>query len=654
MHVTSTKSRTFSVAIAAAVTFQATAARAQHASDNPVSTADDAYGLTLGLESVGIYSPGLVRGFNPQAAGNVRIDGLYFDQQGALSKRVVEGSAIKAGVSEIGYAFPAPTGIVDYDLRHVGGDVPSATIIANAGPYEARGISIDGSLPLIGNELVLPIGVSTQVSTQTASYGPYPGYTSNVTSIGATPRWSPNDKITVRAMVDWQQTTAAKTFPLFFTAGDFLPPAISKNYFGQNWAKGRNLTMNLGGIVSAQLSKTWLLKAGVFRAINDYPVSFADLYTDIQPNGQARHLVVGYPDQDTSSNSGEVRLSGAFTRGDWHQQLTFMARGRDTKARYGGGDVVDQGPADIGTLVQLPRPNFTYAAHTNDRTQLWSVGSAYHLDWRQRAEFELGIQDENYRETVVAPGTPDSVVSAHTPRVYSNAALALAPPWTLYAGYTQGLENSGAAPTSAKNSGAVLPASKTWQIDAGIRYAVTPKFKIIAGYFELQKPYFNLDTSNVDRELGVQRAKGVELSIAGELFEYLHVNIGALDGKVSILGPDLAAEKVGIVAVGQPLLTYVANLDYTLPWLPAASLDVSATHFGSAPASIDNGVYAPAVTRVNLGGRYQFTAFGRKSSLRLQIQNILATNKWTTQYTPGFFQWPSPRTVFAYITTDLG
>jgi iron complex outermembrane recepter protein len=653
MRVTSTKSRTFSVVIAAAVIFQATAVNAQHAADNPISAADDAYGLTLGLESVGLYSPGLVRGFNPQAAGNVRIDGLYFDQQGALSNRVIEDSTIKVGVSEIGYAFPAPTGIVDYDLRHAGGDVPSATIIANVGPDESRGVSIDGSLPVIGSELVLPIGVSTQVSTQTPSYGPYPGYTSNVTSIGATPLWSPNDKITVRAIVDWQQTSNAKTFPLYFTAGDFLPPSISKGYLGQNWAEGRNVTMNLGGIVSAQLTKIWLLKAGVFRSTNDYPVSFADQYTNIQPNGQSEHLVVGYPDQDTSSNSGEVRLTGAFLGGDWGQQLIFMARGRDTNARYGGEDVVDEGPAVIGTLVELPEPDFIYSAPTNDHTQLWSVGSAYHLDWRKRAEFEIGIQDENYRETVVAPGIPDSGMSAHLPRAYSNAAFALAPQWTLYAGYTQGLENSGAAPNSAKNSGAVLPASKTWQIDSGIRYVVTPKFKIIAGVFELQKPYFNLDTDNIDRELGVQRAKGVELSIAGELAKYLHVNIGVLDGKVSIIGSNLAAEKVGFVAVGQPLLTYVANINYDLPWLPAASMDVSATHFGTAPASIDNGVYSPAVTLVNLGGRYQFTAFGKKSSLRLQIQNLLATKKWTTQYTPGFFQWPPPRTVFAYITTDL-
>src|SRR5579863_4538993 len=132
--------------------------RAQHASDDPVASANDGFGLTLGLESIGLYGPGFVRGFNPQTAGNVRIDGLYFDQQGSLSNRVVEGSTIRVGVSEIGYAFPAPTGIVDYELRHTGDGTPSATIIANWGPYEARGLSIDGSIPLNGTELRIPIG----------------------------------------------------------------------------------------------------------------------------------------------------------------------------------------------------------------------------------------------------------------------------------------------------------------------------------------------------------------------------------------------------------------------------------------------------------------------------------------------------------------
>jgi iron complex outermembrane receptor protein len=635
-------------------TFQASDALAQHASDNPINSADDAFGLTLGLESVGIYNPGLVRGFSPISAGNVRIDSMYFDLQGAPSERVVEGSTIHVGVSEIGYPFPAPTGIADYNLRNVGGDTPTATMIANVGPYDAWGISIDGSVPLIGKELVLPIGVSTQVSTQSSGDGGfYPGLTSRVTSVGATPQWTPNSKVTVRALIDWQGTTDAKTLPEFFTAGDFLPPTISKGYVAQNWARGRNVTMNLGGLVTAQLADDWLLRAGVFRSSNDNPASFADLYTNVQLNGQSEHVLVGFSDQNTSSTSGEVRLTGTFTAGDWRQQAIFMARGRDTTSRFGGEDAVDVGPAPISAIVQVPEPDFSYSARAIDDVELWSMGAAYRVDWKSLGVLEMGIQKEDYRETDNSPGTPESEIEAHPFRYYANSAFAVTPQLTLYAGYTQGLENSGVAPNSAKNSGAVLPASLTWQVDSGARYAVTPKLKIIAGVFELQKPYFNFDTNNVDRELGVQQARGIELSVAGEVTEDFHVNVGVLDGRVGITGPALAAEGVGPIAVGQPRLIFVATANYSLPWWKAASLDVSATHIGAAPESVDNGVYTSAFTQLNIGGRYKLTVFGENSTLRLQVQNVLAAKLWQELITPGVFQWPGPRTFFAYITTDL-
>jgi iron complex outermembrane receptor protein len=162
---------------------------AQHATDDPVASATDAFGLTLGLESVGLYGPGGIRGFNPQAAGNVRIDGLYFDQQGGLSNRVVEGSTVRIGVSEIGYAFPAPTGIVDYDLRHPGNGASNASVVVSAGPYEARAVSIDGNLPLDSSELQLPMGASYQIGLQTPFGSPNPGYTSTDVNFGATPQW---------------------------------------------------------------------------------------------------------------------------------------------------------------------------------------------------------------------------------------------------------------------------------------------------------------------------------------------------------------------------------------------------------------------------------------------------------------------------------
>jgi iron complex outermembrane receptor protein len=91
-------------------------AYAQRTDDNVVTQSDDAFGKTVGDEQIGIYNPDDVRGFSPIDAGNVRIEGLFFDQQAGLTDR----SSIRVGISAQGYPFPAPTGIVDYSLRMPG------------------------------------------------------------------------------------------------------------------------------------------------------------------------------------------------------------------------------------------------------------------------------------------------------------------------------------------------------------------------------------------------------------------------------------------------------------------------------------------------------------------------------------------------------
>ncbi|MGA2549773.1 MAG: hypothetical protein ABSF50_06455 [Burkholderiaceae bacterium] len=629
------------------------AVQAQHASDDPVAAADDAFGLTLGLESIGIYSPGSVRGFNPQTAGNVRIDGLYFDQEGPLSNRVVEGSTIRVGVSEVGYAFPAPTGIVDYDLRHVGDGSPSASAVASLGPFEGRGLSVDGVVPVISSELQLPIGVSDQISTQTQPLGSTnPGYTSHVRNLGATPLWKPNDRITIRAIVDWTQTSQARTLPLIYTAGDFLPPPIPRGYYGQDWAQGRSLSENLGAIIDAKLSANWSLAAGGFRSVYDVPVSYADLYLNTQHNGRAQQAFVANPDQNTSSNSGEARLTGHFENGAWHQDVVALARGRDTLAMYGGSDVVDAGVAQLGEIIQLPEPHFQFSERTRDRTQLWSTGVGYRAQWQGHADLAIGIQHESYEKIVDAPGLPQSQLRDAPLRAYTRAALTLTDRLTAYAGYTQGLEDSGTAPSGAENRGAILPDARTWQEDAGLRIALAPKLKLIVGAFEIEKPYFNFDTSNVDRMLGMQRAKGLETSISGELLQNLNVTAGGLFGQVQIVGPDLKAEGVGPIAFGQPRAQGTVNLDYKFTRWPGFSTDLTLVYFGRSPASVDNVTQNPSQTLLFMGTRYRFALFGKPATLRVQIQNATNFYFWNMGYSPGFSQFPQ-RSLFSYLTVDL-
>jgi len=57
----------------------ATGAVAQRVSENAVTSAEDAFGNSVGRETIGLYSSSSVRGFSAFAAGNARIDGLFFD-----------------------------------------------------------------------------------------------------------------------------------------------------------------------------------------------------------------------------------------------------------------------------------------------------------------------------------------------------------------------------------------------------------------------------------------------------------------------------------------------------------------------------------------------------------------------------------------------
>src|SRR5947207_15489977 len=103
----------------AAVTM-AVPAQAQRAAENAARAAEDAFGTSIGNENVGLYSTNSARGFSPMQAGNIRIDGLYYDQQFNLQGRVVTGTTMRVGLSTQSYPFPAPTGIADINLRRPG------------------------------------------------------------------------------------------------------------------------------------------------------------------------------------------------------------------------------------------------------------------------------------------------------------------------------------------------------------------------------------------------------------------------------------------------------------------------------------------------------------------------------------------------------
>src|SRR3954467_6851401 len=113
-------------------------AQAQRAGENPLAAARDAFGTTVGTESIGLYTARDVRGFDPVQASNVRLEGLYFDRQAPppneiFNSRMVTGSSIKVGLTAQSYPFPSPTGIADVTLR-IPGDKALASVFTGYGP----------------------------------------------------------------------------------------------------------------------------------------------------------------------------------------------------------------------------------------------------------------------------------------------------------------------------------------------------------------------------------------------------------------------------------------------------------------------------------------------------------------------------------------
>jgi len=122
----------------------------QRADENAVTAAQDAFGTSIGFQNVGLYSANDARGFSPQQAGNLRIEGLYFDQQTWVTGDcMVRETTMRVGIAAQSYTFPAPTGIADLSLR-TPGDEELISAVLTRGPFDGETADLEAQLPLTG------------------------------------------------------------------------------------------------------------------------------------------------------------------------------------------------------------------------------------------------------------------------------------------------------------------------------------------------------------------------------------------------------------------------------------------------------------------------------------------------------------------------
>lgn len=615
----------------ALATFACVNAHAQRADDNAVTEAEDAFGARIGNESIGIYNESQVRGFSPVTAGNVRIEGVYFDRQGVLPPRLVESSTVRVGLSAQSYAFPAPTGVVDYQLQKAGNErVLSVTAARNA--FNSPSLELDGKLPILEDRL----GVAAGVSYAEEEY--LDGADANYFRAAIVPRWVPFADAEVIAFWSTDRGSNEEVAPTIVTRDNYLPPRIARRrYFGQPWAQNETWSTNYGAIAKTRIGSDWALSAGAFESIFDVKEGFAELYDETTPEGVTREFVFADPRQRYASRSGEAHLTRSFVDGERLHVLHASLRSRRQNNRYGGSaEPLDLGERPLGRQIVVARPEFAFGERTRDTVEQSTVGLAYEGRWREVGELSLGVQRTDYQKRIDQPGL-DRTTTRDEPTLI-NAALSayITESLAAYAGYTRGLEENGIAPNDAVNRNQALPAIESKQMDAGLRWSLSSELSFIAGVFNVEKPYFSTDAQGVFTTLGTVRHRGVELSLAGAPTETLTVVAGAVLMEPRVKGAAVDNGSVGDKPVGQTDRNLQVDVEYRAPFLPGWSFDTALTHYGARTASLDSRNEIPSYTVMNLGARYRFNLGRMPTTLRLLAENITDEFSWDI-YSPNAF-----------------
>ncbi|WP_223621555.1 TonB-dependent receptor [Lysobacter sp. ESA13C] len=600
------------------------AVQAQRTDDNAVTAAEDAFGATLGNETIGLYSTKQVRGFSPVDAGNVRMDGVYFDRQGTVPPRLVEGSTIRVGLSALSYPFPAPTGIVDYRLQKAG-DQRVISVVGALNAYGAPALELDAKLPVIPGRL----GIAAGVSYAREEY--YDGADARYLRAGVVPRWRPTENIEILPFWSISRGRDEEVAPTIITAGNHLPPKIERRrHFGQTWSDNEYDSRNYGVLGKARFGDDWALTGGVFRSINNMPSGFAELFVDTTRDGLAREKVIADPRQRSASTSGELRLSRSFREGPRLHVLHVAARGRRLDSEYGGSaPALDFGVRPLGEPLPMPEPvAFAFGPRTHDQVRQWTGGLAYEGRWREVGELSLGIQRSRYEKSVDQPGLPRTSTRDQPWLPNANVSVYLGKRLALYAGHTRGLEESGIAPDDAANRNEALPAIRTRQSDAGLRWAFADGMKLVAGAFDVRKPYFTTDERNVYGAIGEVRHRGVELSLSGRPMDSLSLVAGAVLMRPRVSGEAVRLGRVGDRPIGQTERVLRADLEYRPPSWAGLSFDLSMSHYGERIASRDGRNRVPDYTLVDVGARYRFRLGSAPATLRLLVANVGDTYTW--------------------------
>ncbi|WP_147367479.1 TonB-dependent receptor domain-containing protein [Aurantiacibacter xanthus] len=614
----------------------------QTVAENAIAQSNDAFGRQVGSERTGLYSSREVRGFNPVDAGNVRLEALYYDQVNGLSPRINSSSTIRVGIATLGYAFPAPTGLVDYGLRKAGfGRSLTLDISRRERGHEGIGydLRLGGIAPGLG---LFSGGFYRAVQSDDASRA-------HRANVGFVLSYDPKAQTELLAYASVGGTRDEEARPMIFVAGDALPPEIERfRFLGQDWADNENDTLDAGLILRTPLAPNLRLESGTFFSGKRDLSRFSDLMTGVTADGAiADRAIIASPRSFDRSFSGELRLVQELRLFGQAQQISASLRGRDRLRTFGGAQRISLGAGSLFVHDRRPEPVFTLGDTNRDKVRQLFAGLAWSGALTRFLRFDLGASAIDYTKTVdyAAPGTPDVATGAKPIAWNGSLALALTRRLTLFGALARGMEEADVAPDRAVNRAEAPSAINTRQEELVLRYDPDDAVTILLGAFRISKPYYNLDSGLRYRLLGTVVNEGLEFSAIARPVTGMTLLGGAVLSDPSLSGEAVDEGLIGTRPVSQPRLRMTGNFDWRLDQGTSPfSFDFTLDHKGSRPVNALGTLLVGAETTLDLGMRYRFMLGDADMVLRVRAENVLDDYGWNVS-SSGALTYSSARTV---------
>jgi iron complex outermembrane receptor protein len=464
--------------------------------------------------------------------------------------------------------------------------------------------------------------------------------------------WRVNSRLTLKLDVEYDHRKTTEqvgvNLPTAVNGVITLPKTVDpKQLVGPDWSTFEAETRNVQVRADYVLNDTWVLtvEAGQSQVERDRQLPIFTLSNTATGSGSIRGNIQTL---NASTDFLRAELFGSFAVAGFQNNLTLGV----TRTTY------DQDPIYQRTYTissqnlynPVPITRVTYGAVPTTAT---TAGLAtedtglYALDQVTLSSQWLamfGLRHSNYKSDQGTNHYDDGKTTPMAALVYK-----VTPSLSAYTSFAQGLEQGDTAPNGTTNQGERLAPGVSQQKEIGMRWRSDGGMLVSTSLFNIDRPGYYTNTSNVYTADGRQNYTGVELSAQGQFTKQLawQASTQWLDAEFSNINETYNGKSPENTAKR----TSSAFLSYAINSVPGLSINGGAYYTGRRPVNDLNQAFLGSVTTYSIGSRYTTRLWGHQTTWQLNVDNVADKEYWSaagTRLAAG-----APRTAKLMFKMDL-